>query len=211
MTRKILIALLSLALGGANFAVTGSAYAATPEAVPVNTLDDGLLAAMKAGSGGADISAREASLTPVVAQSYDLATVTQNSVGFLWPTLPAAQQQQLITLIGQFTTTSYASQFTSFGGESFAVSSTEKPLGQGFIVQSKLTPGGGGDPVELDYVVHSTPQGWRITDVLLGGSISQVALHESDFASLVSSGDASKLIAALQSKIAVLQSSPASK
>ena len=204
MTRKILIALLSLALGGA-------AYAATPEAAPVEALDNGLLATMKAGSDGADFTARNAALTPIVAQSYDLPTVTQNSVGFLWSTLPAAQQKQLIDLIGQFTTTSYASQFTSFGGESFTVLPAEKPLGQGFIVQSKLTPGGGGDPVELDYVVHNTPQGWRITDVLLGGSISQVALHESDFASLVTSGDASKLITALQSKIAALQSSSASK
>jgi phospholipid transport system substrate-binding protein len=200
MTRKILIALLSLALGGA-------AYAATPEAAPVNTLDDGLLATMKAGG---DFKARAAVVTPVVAQSYDLPTVTQNSVGFLWSTLPAAQQKQLIDLIGQFTVASYASQFTSFGGESFTVSPTEKPLGQGFIVQSTLTPGGGGDPVELDYVVHNTAQGWRITDVLLGGSISQVALHESDFASLVSAGDASRLITALQSKIAALQSMPAS-
>ena len=202
MTGKILIALLSLALGAA-------AYAVTPEAAPVETLDNGLLTVMKSGSGGAGFAARDAALAPVVAQSYDLPVVTQNSVGFLWSTLPAAQQQQLITLIGQFTSTSYASQFTSFGGESFAVSPTEKPLGQGFIVQSKLTPGGGGDPVELDYVVHDTAQGWRITDVLLGGTISQVALHNSDFASLVSTGDASKLIAALQAKIAALQSSPA--
>ncbi len=208
MTRKILIALFSLALGGANFGVAGVAYAATPEAATVNTLDDGLIATMKAGS---DFKARAAVVAPVVAQSYDLPIVTQNSVGFLWATLPAAQQKQLIDLIGQFTVASYASQFTSFGGESFAVSSTEKPLGQGFIVHSTLTPGGGGDPVELDYVVHNTAQGWRITDVLLGGSISQVALHESDFASLVSAGDASRLITALQTKIAALQSGSAAK
>jgi phospholipid transport system substrate-binding protein len=204
MKRYFFAALLSMALGSASLAT--SSQAATPEAAPVEALDAGLLAAMKAGSGGANFAARAAQLTPVVAQSYDLANVTQNSVGFLWSTLPAAQQTQLIDLIGQFTVTSYASQFASFGGETFTVLPSEKPLGQGFIVQSKLQPGGGGDPVELDYAVHNTAQGWRITDVLLGGTISQVALHESDFASLVSSGDASKLIAALQTKIAKLQS-----
>lgn len=200
MTRKIIIALLSVVLGGA-------AYADTPEAAPVNALDTGLLTSMKAGSSGANFAARYAVLSPVVQKAYDLPVVTQNSVGFLWSTLPAAQQKQLIDLIGQFTTTSYVTQFNSFGGEKFAVLPGEKPLGQGFVVQSKLTPGGGGDPVELDYVVHDTAQGWQITDVLLGGTISQVALHESDFASLVSSGDASKLITALQTKIAALQGS----
>jgi phospholipid transport system substrate-binding protein len=204
MKRIFMVALLSMALSST--VMRSTAFAATPEAAPVEALDAGLIASMKAGSGGANFAARSAALTPVVAQTYDLANVTQNSVGFLWSTLPAAQQQQLVTLIGQFTVTSYASQFTAFAGETFTVSPTEKTLGQGFIVQSKLQPSGGGDPVELDYAVHNTPQGWRITDVLLGGTISQVALHESDFSSLVSSGDASRLIAALQTKIAKLQS-----
>lgn len=205
MKRIFLAALLAIGLGAAAQADT------TPEATPVQTLNNGLLAAMKAGSGGASISARDAQLAPVVAQSYDLQVVTKNSVGFLWSTLPAAQQQELITLIGQFTTTSYASQFNSYSGESFSILPDEKKLGANYIIQSKLKPGGGGEPVDLDYVVQNTPQGWRITDVLLGGTISQVALHNSDFASLVSSGDASRLIKALKAKIAALQGGAASQ
>jgi phospholipid transport system substrate-binding protein len=202
MKRYLLIALLGLALGS-------QARAVTPESAPVETLDAGLIAAMKAGSAGTAFATRNEALSAVVAQSYDLPTVTQNSVGFLWATLPPAQQQQLIQLIGQFTTTSYTTQFNSYGGETFNVLPDEKTLGAGYIIQSKLNPGGSGDPVELDYVVHKTPQGWRITDVLLNGTISQVALHNSDFASLVTSGDASKLITALQAKIVALQNSSA--
>ena len=56
----------------------------------------------------------------------------------------------------------------------------------------------------MDYVVANGPNGWQITDVLLNGTISQVAVHSSDFSSLVTSGDASKLISALQSKVAAL-------
>lgn len=204
MKRYILIALAGVAL-------VGPVRAATAEAAPVAALDSGLIAAMKAGSAGAGFAARDQELAEVVNQSYDLPTVTQNSVGFLWSTLPAAQQQQLITLIGQFTTASYAAQFNSYGGESFAISPTEKPLGKGYIISTKLTPGDGSDPVELDYAVQNGGDGWRITDVLLGGTISQVAVHESDFASLVSSGNASQLIAALQAKIAALQSGTASQ
>jgi phospholipid transport system substrate-binding protein len=204
MKRYILIALLGMALGG-------TARAATPEAAPVETLDAGLIAAMKAATAGSDFATREEAVSAVVAQSYDLPTVTQNSVGFLWSTLPAAQQQQLIQLFGQFTSTSYTSQFNSYSGESFTILPDEKDLGAAKIVQSTLNPGDSGDPVELDYVVHNTPQGWRITDVLLNGTISQVALHNSDFASLVSAGDGSRLITALQAKIAALQNSSAAK
>jgi phospholipid transport system substrate-binding protein len=166
---------------------------------------------MKAGSAGQNFAARAQALTAVVGQSYDLPIVTKNSVGFLWATLPAAQQQTLIALIGQFTVASYASQFTSFSGESFVLLPTEKPLGKGYIIETQLNPGDGGDPVELDYNMQNGTNGWRITDVLLSGTISQVALHESDFASLVSAGNASQLITALQAKIAALQSGTAAQ
>jgi phospholipid transport system substrate-binding protein len=51
---------------------------------------------------------------------------------------------------------------------------------------------------------------WQITDVLLNGTISQVAIHSSDFSALVTSGDATQLIAALKTKIAALASGPTS-
>lgn len=208
MKRSILIALGCLAFG--NAALVPAAWASTAQSAPVELLDTGLITAMKAGSAGQSFDDREKALAAVVDQSYDMPVVTQNSVGFLWATLPADQQKTLIELIGQFTATSYASQFKSFGGESFTVSPDQKTLGTGYIVKTNLIPGGGGSPVELDYVVRNGTQGWRITDVLLGGTISQVALHASDFASLVKSGDASRLIDALKAKIAKLQSSAAS-
>jgi len=195
--------LLRTLLMGAALALPGVALADPPESVPVTALDAGLLAAMKAATAGTAVQARAATLAPVVAQTYDMPTVTQNSVGFLWATLPAAQQQQLVALMTQFTAASYASQFSGFAGQSFTLLPAEKALGANKIVETQLYPGGG-DPVELDYVVGQGAQGWRITDVLLNGTISQVAVHESDFSALVTSGDASALIAALKTKIATL-------
>jgi phospholipid transport system substrate-binding protein len=46
--------------------------------------------------------------------------------------------------------------------------------------------------------------GWQVTDVLLNGTISKVAIQSSDFGSEVTSGDASQLIAALKAKVATL-------
>ncbi len=190
----------------------GAAHAATsPEAAPAVALDDGLIATMKAASAGKDVQSRYDALAPVVKQTYNLPEVTKNSVGFLWSTLPAAQQQELIDLFEQFTIYSYVAEFNAYGGQSFKVLPAEKTLGEKKIVETQLLPGDGGEPVELDYVMASGTNGWQITDVLLNGTISQVAVHASDFASQVSSGDASKLIAALKAKVAALQSLAAAK
>jgi len=188
-----------------------AAFAATPESAPATALDDGLLASMKAGSAGKDFQARYDALAPVVRQAYNLPEVTKNSVGFLWSTLPAAQQQELSQLFEQFTISSYVAEFNTYSGQSFKVLPDETALGAKEIVKTQLVPGDGSEPVELDYVMENGANGWQITDVLLNGTISQVAVHASDFASMVTSGDASRLITALKGKIAALQNLPAAQ
>jgi phospholipid transport system substrate-binding protein len=181
-----------------------AAMADTPEAAPVLALNSALIATMKAASAGDSFAARVAALDPVVKQSFNLPVVEQNSVGFLWSTIPAAQQATLSTVFEQFTVASYVSQFKSYGGTQIQLLPAEKSLGDKKIVETQIVPGGGGSPTEIDYVVANGDNGWQITDVLLNGTISQVAVHSSDFSSLVTSGDASKLITALQSKVSML-------
>ena len=190
---------LAAALGAPSLAL-----AAPPEASPVTALDAGIIATMKSGSAGASFQSRYATMDKVVSASFNLPEITQNSVGFLWATLPAAQQQALEQVFEQFTVASYVSEFSTFQGEHFTLAPTEKDLGAKKIVETQLVPGDGSAPTELDYVVENGPAGWQITDVLLGGTISQVAVHASDFSSLVTSGDATPLINALKSKVAAL-------
>jgi phospholipid transport system substrate-binding protein len=191
--------ILALALG-----TPLAALAQTPAAAPVVALDQALIATMKAGSAGETFQARVDALTPVIEQSYNLPVVAQNSVGFLWSTLPAAQQQTLYSVFNQFTVASYVSEFKSYNGAQIQLLPQEKTLGDKRIVETQIVPADGSSPTEIDYVVANGPKGWQITDVLLNGTISQVAVHSSDFSSLVTSGNAAPLIAALRAKVAAL-------
>jgi len=181
------------------------ALADTPESAPVTTLDNGLIAIMKAGSAGQSFDQRAQLLTPVVQQTFDLPTIIKNSVGLLWSTVPAAQQAQITSLFTQFTVASYVHEFASFSGQSFKLLPDEKTLGAKKIVETDIV-GSDASTTEIDYVMSDNAPGWQITDVLLNGTISQVAIHASDFSGLVTQGDASQLIAALKSKIAALSS-----
>lgn len=181
----------------------------TPQTAPVAALDAALISTMKAGSAAQSFQARYAALEPVVVQNFNLPVITQNSVGFLWNTLPPAQQQQLAVLFKQFTVASYVSQFGAYNGEQINLLPAEKDLGPKKIVETQIVPSGGGSPTEIDYVVGQGDSGWLINDILLNGTISQVAVHSSDFSALVTSGDATQLIAALKSKIATLSNGAA--
>ena len=170
----------------------------------MQALDAALLATMKAGSAGQSFQARMDALTPVVRSSYNLAVVEKNSVGFLWSTIPADQQQALAAVFEKFTVTSYVSEFSKYNGEKIELLPSEKTVGDSKVVETQIVPADGSSPTRLDYVVADGPNGWQITDVLLNGTISQVAIHSSDFSSLVTSGNATQLIAALDKKTAAL-------
>ncbi len=185
-------------------AVPALAFAGTPEAAPVATLDNALITTMKAAAAKTSFQARYDMLEPVVKQVFDIPVILKNSVGVLWMTLPAAQQQQLDTLFEQFTVASYVNGFNGYAGERFDVLPSETPLGAKKIVKTQIVPGDGSSPTELDYVMGQDTGGWQVTDVLLNGTISKVAIQASDFASLVNAGDASQLITALKTKITTL-------
>ena len=78
-----------------------------------------------------------------------------------------------------------------------------RTVGADQVVATRIVPAGG-EPTRIDYVMRRGPAGWRAVDVLLNGSISQVAVQRSDFRTSVATGDASALIASLQRKVAEL-------
>ena len=159
---------------------------------------------MKAGSANASFQSRYDALAPVVKKVLNLPVILQNSVGFLWSTLPPAQQAELASVFEQFTVASYVNGFNGYGGQKIELLPTEKPLGDKMIVETQIVPGDGAAPVRLDYVMTNGDDGWQATDVLLNATISKVAIQSSDFSSMVSSGDASQLIAALKKKVTAL-------
>jgi phospholipid transport system substrate-binding protein len=57
-----------------------------------------------------------------------------------------------------------------------------------------------GDATELDYVMKQTPLGWKVIDVLAGGSISRVAVQRSDFRRILSNGGGDALLTSLRRK-----------
>jgi phospholipid transport system substrate-binding protein len=185
-------------------AVPLGAFAATPEAAPIETLNHALIATMKAGSAKIAFQARYDALAPVVKQVLNLPVILQNSVGFRWPAVPAAQREELEQVFEQYTVASYVSGFSGYSGQTIEVLATEKALGAKKIVESQITPAAGGAPVRLDYVMTEGEAGWQVTDVLLDSTISKVAVQSSEFRALVKQGDVSPLIAALKAKVAVL-------
>jgi phospholipid transport system substrate-binding protein len=179
-----------------------AARAADPEAgAPIQALNQALLAAMRAGKG-TPFPQRYAALAPVAERAFDLPAILQASVGPRWASIPAAQQAALLDAFRKFTVSSYVANFSEFNGERIELVPDTRNLGADQVVGTRITPANG-EPTRIDYVMRRGPGGWRAVDVLLNGSISQVAVYRSDWRSALGSG-AEPLIDNLRRKVADL-------
>lgn len=176
-------------------AVPAASQTADPARAPVQALDDGLLAIMKAGRS-AGVAGRAARIGPVVDRSFDLPLMTRLAVGPSWTAIAPAEQAQLVAAFRRLTVQQYARNFDGYAGETFSIAPQVESRGGDKLVRTTLNAHDG--PVAISYRLRAAAGGeWRIIDVFYKNAISQLATRRADFASIVQTGGAKALIAHL--------------
>jgi phospholipid transport system substrate-binding protein len=169
-------------------------------AATVRSFYDNLSATMKSGAQ-LGFAGRRDRLEGPVKQAFDLPRMTQLAVGLRWRGMSTQQQAELVTAFGEYSAATYANRFTQDSGERFEVDPTVTSTKNGTIVHTKMMRPGG-DPVQLDYLLKSAQGGWKIEDVYLSGTISELATQRSEFSAVLDRGGAAALVDALRKKAA---------
>ena len=168
-------------------------------AAPIQALTDGLLAVMHAGTR-TPFRDRFHQLAPVIDRVFDLPGILRVSVGPQWSGIDPVQKDTLLKAFRNFTIASYVANFDSYDGQKFVIAPTLRTIGADEVVSTTLLPTEG-DKVRIDYVMRQEGDAWKVTDVLLDGTISRVAVQRSDFRSLLNHGGVAALIVSLQAKV----------
>ena len=182
----------------------GAATDPSSAAVTVSSFYDTLLSVMKEGPS-LGFKGRYDRLNPTVRNAFDLPLMTRLMVGPQWTSLTPAQQQQLVSAFSDFSAATYASRFDDYSGERFQVDPKPTPSSGGVIVHTKLVKSDG-DPVDIDYLLRESSGVWRIVDVYLSGTVSELATRRSEFSSVLRRGGPEALVDVLQQKTAELRS-----
>lgn len=197
--RKFLLATSCLAVAGS----VPRAWAATEPTATLNGFYDTLLAVMKDGPK-LGFAGRREKLAPVIHQAFDLALMTRLVVGLQWQNIAVPDQQQLVTAFSDFSIASYASQFDDYSGESFEVDRKADPAPANDVVVHTKLKQPNDKPVQLDYLLRNQQGNWRIIDVYLSGTVSQLAARRSEFSSVLRQDGVSGLVALLKQRTAQL-------
>jgi phospholipid transport system substrate-binding protein len=192
--RNLLPALIALAMMIPFFAGVARAETAAsdPAVHRIEMFYAALVETMKQGQQ-LGIEGRYKKLKPAIEVSFNLPEMTRLVVGPSWLTTSVENQKSLIEAFERMTIASYARSFASFGGEKFTVEPETQVRGPDHIVKSILEPTDHA-PVPLIYRMREAGGAWKIIDVYLNGTISQLGLRRSEFSMTVKTGGAEALI-----------------
>ena len=146
-------------------------------------------------------------LKPAVEHAFDVPLMTRFAAGTGWYKAGPEQQAKLVQAFGAFSVATYADRFKAFNNEKFEVVGEKPASGGGVLVETKLTPDGD-PPVGLNYLMRRDAAGqWRINDVYLEATISEMATRRSEFSAVIRDNGLDALIENINLKTKNMQNS----
>jgi phospholipid transport system substrate-binding protein len=177
-----------------------------PAVARIQAFYDVLLTVMKE-AGKLGIRGRYEKLAPAIRTTFDLAAMTRIAVGPDWTSIAPEQQNALVDSFTRMTIATYASRFDGYSGERFEVEPATETRSTGRIVRTRLIQSTG-EPVVLNYLVRGSGDSWRVVDVYLAGTISELATRRSEFGAILESGGANALVESLRQQADKLMRAP---
>ncbi|HQR53285.1 MAG TPA: ABC transporter substrate-binding protein [Burkholderiales bacterium] len=196
--RRCLRALVGGTAVLAAFSLASPAQAADvdPAAVPIRAFYDALLEVMKQADK-LGVRGRYDKLNPVIRKTFDLDAMTRIAIGPEWTSIAPDQQKALIDAFSRMTIATYANRFNGYSGESFEIDPEVLSRATGRVVRTRiLRPKD--EPVTLNYLMRESGGAWKIVDIYLSGTISELATKRSEFGAILKSGGPSALIESLR-------------
>ncbi len=200
--KRIALLLLTLLVLATSQALANPGAEAKPSLdsarTPIEAFYAALDASMKADSA-LDFEARRAQLAPVVGKTFDLPLMAAKVLGRHWRTLLPAEQKRWIAAFSGLTVKTYAEQFDEDTGLVFEVGAVQAAPGGTALVRTKLKRSHDA-PVAIDYRLHPEGASWRIMDIFLNGTVSELALRRSEYSSVLERDGFEKLVTTLQNR-----------
>lgn len=193
-----------LALAVASVSVAEQAGVTKQPGEIVDSLHSELLDVMKEAAT-LGYQGRYSRLVPVLNELFDIPFMAKKSVGRYWKTVDEQGRARLLATFGRFTVANYAGRFSDYSDQYFETLKVVESTHGTFLVHSKLvTPNG--ETVQLNYRLRPVDDGWRIIDVYLNGTVSELALRRSEYSSLIQREGFDALLTALDERISALES-----
>ena len=128
----------------------------------------------------------------VVKNSYDLERMVKIIIGVDWRQTDTKTQKEFVNVFKRFISVNYFRRFNKIDELDFE-HQTVKVIGDKFKIASVILTADN-EKIKIDYLLGFKNEKWKIFDVLLDGSISEVATKKSDFKKIIKEEGVSGLV-----------------
>jgi phospholipid transport system substrate-binding protein len=130
----------------------------------------------------------------------DFEEATRLAVGRAWAQATPEQKQKLVDEFRRMLVRTYSGAIQAYQGQTMKVQPLRmKPDDTDVTVHNQYIRAGGGKPIQLDYQMRKTDQGWKIYDIVVEG-VSLVLTYRSEFDAVVKQQGIDGLIKRLADK-----------
>jgi len=193
-------ALLSLAC-----ATLARAEAPSSQAIAaIDRLHATLLTAMK-DADKLGYEGRRKLIEPVVDETMDLPFMAEKAAGRFWKDFSEADRARWVAAFRGNTVANYAGRFNRFSGQSFVTYGEEPAPFDTLLVKTTLKDPEGED-VQLNYRMKTESDHWRVIDIYMHGTVSELALRRAEYSSALERDGLDKVVQSLERQAAKLSS-----
>jgi len=143
-------------------------------------------------------------LEPALVEAYDFTEMARVTTGRYWRDFSDDQKQQVVAAFRDLSIATYAARFDGSSGERFEILGEEPAPAGNLRVNNQIVPGSG-EPIRVDYLLRQDGGHWRIIDVYLKSSVSELAVRRDEFTDVLAKSGFDGLIADLKAKVAKLR------
>ena len=142
-------------------------------------------------------------LKPAMEQAFDFDFMAEKSLGRHWKELDGEQKKQWGAAFREFAIATYAANLDRDGGQRFELVNEAPDVHDTILVRGRVVDPAA-EPFDLTYRLHRTPNGFRIIDVQIKNTVSELALRRADFTSVIARDGFGALLTTIRSRIADL-------
>jgi phospholipid transport system substrate-binding protein len=155
-----------------------------------------LQAALLSVSEGEGFAARRRRLEPVVAEAFDFRTMSRIAVGSAWAGFDDAERAALAEAFADYAAANYAASFDKPSDLAFEQLGTRPGEGGRTWVETRLVRPAD-EPVRFDYLIQASPDEPAIVNVVVDGTLNELARRRAEFRALLDAGGLDHLLATL--------------
>ena len=135
-----------------------------------------------------------------VLPNFNFTRMTRLAVGAPWRQAASAQQESLTNEFRTLLVHTYTSAFTKYRDQVIQYRPLKlQPGDTEVMVRSVIKQKGGADPIDVNYSMEQTDQGWKVYDVTIAG-VSLVQNYRSSFNTEIQKNGIDGLIESLRAK-----------